>query len=172
MKTKLLVLFAAAFTLSVTAENKFVGANTCVCHGMEKLGKQLAVWKTTKHADAFNVLKSDKAAEFATAKEIKGSPSEAPECLECHTTGYGKESEKTFKMDMGVQCEACHGAASAYKPIHNKPENKEKALAAGLIVAKDDETLCKTCHTPKMHDMKEFDFKKSWDVIKHPRPKA
>jgi hypothetical protein len=118
------------------------------------------------------VLKTPKAAEFAKAKEIKGSPAEAKECLECHSTGFGKEAEKTFKIDQGVQCEACHGAASAYKPIHNKPENHEKAVAAGLTLAKGDEKLCKTCHVAKMHAIKAFDYKKMWDVIKHPKPKA
>lgn len=170
MKKYFLLLTAVIFTLPLIAQNKFVGVNSCACHKLPKQGNQFAVWQKSKHADAFNVLKSDKAAEYAKAKGIK-SAVEAKECLECHTTGYGKPQDKSFKMEMGVQCEECHGAASAYKNIHNKPENKEKAVAAGLV-AKPNEKLCKTCHTSKMHDVKEFDYKKMWEEIKHPMPKG
>ncbi len=170
MKKYLLVLMAVLFALPLLAQNKFVGTNTCACHNLPKQGKQVDVWKKTKHAEAFKVLSTDKAAEYAKAKGI-AKAAEAKECLECHTTGYGEPAEKSFKMDMGVQCEACHGAASGYKAIHNKPENKEKAVAAGMILD-GGEKLCKSCHNSKMHEVKEFDFKKMWEEIKHPMPKG
>ncbi len=171
MKRYSLLFALIIFTLPLAAQNKFVGVNTCACHNLPKQGKQVDVWKKSKHAEAFTVLKSDKAKEYATAKAVTGSAAEAKECLECHSTGYGQTAEKTFKIEMGVQCEACHGAASGYKAIHNKPENKEKAVAAGLV-ANGGEKLCVTCHTSKMHPVKEFDFKKMWDEIKHPAPKG
>ncbi len=171
MKRIGLLLIMLIFALPLLAQNKFVGVNTCACHNLPKQGKQVEVWKKSKHAEAFELLKSDKAKEFADAKKIAGAPSEAKECLECHTTGYGQPQEKSFKAEMGVQCEACHGAASGYKAIHNKPENKEKAVAAGLIL-NGGEKLCASCHNPKMHPMKEFDFKKAWEEIKHPAPKG
>ncbi len=170
MKKAFLISLVLLFSAVSFAQNKFVGVNSCVCHNLPKQGKQLEVWKNSKHAQAFEVLKSDKAAEFAKAKGVK-TAAEAKECLECHTTGYGEPQEKSFKMEMGVQCEACHGAASAFKPIHNKPENKEKAIAAGLVL-NGSEKLCKTCHQPKMHPIKDFDYKKFWDEIKHPMPKG
>jgi hypothetical protein len=171
MKKTLLLFLTIIFIIPAMAQNKFVGVNTCACHNLPKQGKQVDVWKKSKHAEAFNTLKSAKAAEFAKAKNIAGAPSEAKECLQCHTTGYGEAADKSFKMEMGVQCEACHGAASGYKAIHNKPENKDKAVAAGLVL-NGGEKLCVTCHTPKMHPMKDFDFKKSWEEIKHPMPKG
>lgn len=170
MKKYFLLLAIIVFSIPLLAQNKFVGTNACACHNLPKQGKQVDVWKKSKHAEAFNTLSTAKAAEYAKTKGI-AKPTEAKECLECHTTGYGQPAEKTFKMEMGVQCEACHGAASGYKAIHNKPENKEKAVAAGLIL-NGGEKLCKTCHTPKMHEMKDFDFKKSWEEIKHPVPKG
>lgn len=171
MKKALLVIIAIVFTFPAIAQNKFVGTNTCACHNLPKQGKQVDVWKKSKHAEAFNTLKTAKAAEYAKAKNIAGAPHEAKECLQCHTTGFGEAAEKSFKAEMGVQCEACHGAASGYKAIHNKPENKEKAVAAGMI-SNGGEKLCITCHTPKMHPMKDFDFKKSFEEIKHPAPKG
>lgn len=170
MKKHAFLFLVMIFALPLFAQNKFVGTGTCACHNLPKQGKQVEVWKKSKHAGSFDVLKTEKAAEFAKAKGI-AKASEAKECLECHTTGYGEPAEKSFKMEMGVQCEACHGAASGYKAIHNKPENKEKAIAAGLIID-GGEKLCKTCHAPKMHDMKEFDFKKRMEEIKHPMPKG
>jgi len=171
MKKAILVLVAVVFCLPAFAQNKFVGTGTCACHNIPKHGKQVDVWKKSKHAEAFTTLKSDKAAEIVKAKGIKVAATEAKECLECHSTGAGEAVEKSFKVEMGVQCEACHGAASGYKAIHNKPENKEKAIAAGLL--KGDEKTCKPCHgANKMHDAKEFNFKKSWEEIKHPTPKG
>lgn len=171
MKKCTLLFLVLVFSLPLLAQNKFVGVNTCACHNLPKQGKQVDVWKKSKHAEAFTVLKTDKAKEYAAAKSIAGSPSEAKECLECHTTGYGEPAEKSFKPEMGVQCEACHGAGSGYKAIHNKPENKEKAVAAGLVL-NAGEKLCVTCHTSKMHPVKDFDFKKMMEEIKHPMPKG
>ncbi len=170
MKKYFLSALITLLAFPVVAQNKFVGVNSCVCHKLPKQGNQFAVWQKSKHADAFTVLSSAKAAEYAKAKGI-AKASEAKECLECHTTGYGKPADKTFKMEMGVQCEECHGAASAYKAIHNKPENKDKAIAAGLV-AKPDEKVCKGCHVSKMHDVKAFDFKTMFEQIKHPMPKG
>ncbi|MFA6455938.1 MAG: cytochrome c family protein [Bacteroidota bacterium] len=171
MKRFVVLVLAVMFAIPLLAQNKFVGVSTCACHNLPKQGKQVEIWKKSKHAEAFEVLKSDKAKEFAAAKKVAGDPTAAKECLECHSTGYGEPADKSFKMEMGVQCEACHGAASAFKPIHNKPENKEKAVAAGLVL-NGGEKLCVTCHTPKMHPMKDFDFKKALDEIKHPMPKG
>lgn len=166
----LFILFSLVFTCTLTAENKFVGANTCVCHSMDKLGKQMDIWKKSGHAKAFDVLKSDKANEIAKKKGLAKPAAESPECLKCHVTGYGKATEASFKPEMGVQCESCHGAASAFKGIHNKPENKAKAIAAGLVVSPDEKT-CKQCHNSESPTAKEFNFKERVAAIAHPLKK-
>lgn len=170
MNKLLYLLFAVVIALPLAAQNKYVGVKGCACHNMPKQGKQVDVWKKSEHAKAFEALKSDKAAEIAKKNGIAAA-AEAKQCLECHTTGAGEAAEKTFAAADGVQCEACHGPASGYKALHNKPENKEKAVAAGLLKA--DEKTCKQCHgANKMHDAKPFDFKKAWEEIKHPVPKG
>ncbi|HQH73102.1 MAG TPA: multiheme c-type cytochrome, partial [bacterium] len=83
----LLIALAALLVLplkgTVGEENKdadkiaFVGASKCkMCHNLKKFGMFYDDWMQEKHAKAMDVLKDE---------EKKN-----PECLKCHTTGYGK----------------------------------------------------------------------------------
>lgn len=157
--------------ISLFAQNKYVGITGCACHKMDKVGNQVKIWEKTDHAKAFLTLQSDKANEIAKKKGLSKPASESPECLKCHVTGYGKDLEKTFKVEQGVQCESCHGAASAYKTLHAKPENKEKAVKAGLILGKDDEKLCTQCHNSESPTFKGFNYKEMLAKIVHPLKK-
>lgn len=151
--------------------NKYVGTKTCApCHKAEKSGNQVGVWQKSKHAEAFNVLKTPKADEIAKAKGSKKPAAESPECLDCHTvTGDAATFEKAFDAKDGVQCEMCHGAGSGYKSMATM-KDKAKAIAAGMTEYKDEaaiEAKCKTCHNAKSPTFKEFKFKESWAKIKH-----
>src|SRR5512147_334788 len=135
MRSNRLILVLAVVVLFAgvsTAQNKFVGVKKCtMCHDKMAKGNATEVWTKSSHAKAFETLKSKEADEIAKKKGLKKSAAESPECLKCHVTGGGAATnvEPTFKKEEGVTCEACHGAASGYKMIHNKPENKEKAEA-------------------------------------------
>jgi hypothetical protein len=183
MKNVLSLLVLVAFLLLMSAPgsaedkaaNKYVGVKTCsMCHKADKTGNQFGIWQKTKHADAFNALKTPKAAEVAKAKGLKTAASEAPECLACHTIVVdAKLADKTFDAKDGVQCEACHGAGSAYKNMAIMKDHA-KAVAAGLTDFKDDaakEKACKTCHNEKSPTYKEFKYVDQWAKIKHLRPK-
>ncbi|MBI5463965.1 MAG: cytochrome c family protein, partial [Ignavibacteriales bacterium] len=118
------------------AQNKYVGVKTCkMCHQTEKQGKQFDVWSKSKHAEAYKTLTTAKANEVAKAKSLTKPAAESPECLECHVVASAN-ADKTFDMKDGVQCEACHGAGSAYKTMAAM-KDKAKALAAGLVDTKD-----------------------------------
>ena len=161
-----LVLFVMAGLAG--AENKFVGAAKCkACHSVEKMGGlAYKVWEKTPHAKAFEALKSKEADEIAKKKGLKTAAAESPECLKCHVSGGGTAAE--VKKEEGVTCEACHGAASAFMPIHNKPENKEKAVAAGLMLPKKEESkLCEKCHNAESPTFKGFKMAESWAKIEH-----
>ena len=152
---------------SSQAQNKFVGAKTCKpCHSNDKMGgTAYKVWEKSPHADAFKTLQSDEANKIAKDKGLKTAAAESPECLKCHTVGEGKETKLNAE---GVGCEACHGAASGYKTIHLKPENKEKAIAAGLnLPSKDDPKLCETCHNAESPTAKKFVMAEYWAKIAH-----
>lgn len=102
------------------AKATYIGHNACdVCH--TDIHKS---WSKKAHPGAFALL--------VARKQDKN-----PECLKCHTTGYGKggfvDAEKTPDLK-GVTCEACHGPGSE----HNG--DKEK------IVRVPPATVCTDCH--------------------------
>jgi len=95
---------------------EYVGTNKCrMCHM-----KEHKTWKVTKHAKSFEVLKGDEASN--------------PDCLKCHTTGYGQPggfvSVETTPGLKGTGCEGCHGPGSEHiKAAKSSPkfpgENKK-----------------------------------------------
>ncbi len=97
------------------AGTKYIGVNKCkACHI-----KQYNSWKRTKMAVSFENLKPGVKAEekLKVGLNPKMDFTKDPECLACHTTGYGKPGgfisiEETPEM-ANVQCEACHGAEAA-----------------------------------------------------------
>jgi cytochrome c5 len=85
--------------------------------------------------------------------------------------GTATNVEASFKKEDGVTCEACHGAASGFKMIHNKPENLEKAKAAGLVLGdKTDAKFCEKCHNAESPTFKGFKMEEMWAKIAHGLP--
>ena len=130
-------MFLIGFAISLTtgfAQDKqpaatYMGIKTCkMCHNKKATGKQYTVWLGTSHAKALEALRSDKAKEIATQRGVKGAPDLAPECIQCHVTGWGNKSGYQLKVDPdnrravsknkaleNVGCEVCHGPGSKYK---------------------------------------------------------
>ncbi len=81
----------------------YVGANRCAaCHPVE-----FREWLTTSHAQGFAAL-------------VERGAERNPECLPCHTTGYGRsggfQGHRSTPHMEGVQCESCHGPGSGHPP--------------------------------------------------------
>jgi len=167
------LVFALVLAFTGIAQNKFVGVKTCgMCHKMKDKGEVFQVWEKSKHAHAFEVLKSKEADELAKKKGSAKPAAESPECLKCHVTGGGTAAnvDATFKKEEGVTCEACHGAASGFKMLHAKAENKEKAVAAGLMIG-DKARVCEKCHNAESPTFKGFKMAEMWAKIEHKLPK-
>jgi nitrate/TMAO reductase-like tetraheme cytochrome c subunit len=154
-------------------EHGYVGSSTCgMCHKSEKQGSQLSIWEGSKHAQAYTALTTEKADEVAKSKGFKTKAVETPECLKCHASGYNVDAKllaAKFKIEDGVQCETCHGPGADYKS-KKIMENKEEAIANGLMVPENIEEFCITCHNAESPTYVEFNFETMWDKIKHPVP--
>ena len=107
-------------------QNGYVSATACQrCHEQEYLQ-----WSATRHAFAFETL-------------LKKERYFDPNCVSCHTTGFGYQTgfqigdeASAFK---GVQCETCHGPGKQH--VGNpKKENIRRAA---------ETSLCLTCHDTK-----------------------
>ena len=176
-----------------TQEFKYIGSNGCkACHSGSKKGAQYKIWAKGVHAKAFETLKTDKAAKIAKEKGLKVPAYEAPECIVCHTTGYGqggyevkdekfwnpadddKAGKKAVKRMKGLQavgCEACHGPGSEYKKkkvMDAVFSGTVKAESVGLWNPRED--ICKICHNEKSPSFKPLDFKERVKKIAHPYP--
>ena len=101
-------------------------------------------WKDTRHANAFLTLE-------------KAGKSSDPECIKCHTVGFGKEggfySIETTPELANVQCEECHGLDREHLDNFSKP----------LVPV--TEKVCSKCHT-KEHSP-DFDYPVYFEKIKH-----
>lgn len=166
------VLFVMALfvvTNANAADSKYVGAKKCkACHI-----KQYKAWAKTLMATSFENLKQGvKVAEKKAAGIEDKDYTHDPECLKCHTTGYGKPGgfvsiEETPKL-ANVQCEECHGPGSVFKK-QMKKNRKAKAYkvadlkAIGLIVPSEDEVGCMRCHGGDSPFTEKVDAKYKWD---------
>jgi hypothetical protein len=164
-------------------EFEYVGVKKCrTCHKKELIGNQVAAWKKTGHAKAFETLASEEALEYAREAGIQGSPQEADECLECHVTAHGVEKSRIkFALHArdGVQCESCHGPGSGYRK-KKIMSDRELAVAKGLIEV--SEADCVTCHNdkspawdPKRYTLPGgghagFDYEQAVEKIEHSIP--
>ncbi len=152
---------------TVAAENKYIGTKTCaMCHKAKDKGEAFVIWQKSAHAGAFKTLQTDAAKKVAKDKGLTVAPDQAPECLKCHVTGGAAADVKE-----GVTCEACHGAASGYKTLHTKAENKAKAVDAGLITGDAAMKTCVTCHNSESPTFKGFKPAEMWAKIVHKTPK-
>ena len=113
---------------------------TCLtCHS-----KEHNVWSKTGHGRAYEALQ-------------KVNKSFDPECLTCHTVGFGKPGGFISEIDTpelkNVQCEMCHGARLAHS------QNPQGGFA------QEAKTACGKCHVKK-HSPK-FNFSRYWPRIRH-----
>jgi peroxiredoxin len=118
----------------------FAGAEACmICHEQPH-----STWSLTQHAFAFDTL-------------VEHGVDRDPECLPCHTVGWGEKGG--YQLDApapvthleGVQCENCHGRGGPHQ---------SKDFAAGGY-----EKVCLGCHTEK-HSL-NFVFAERLPLVSH-----
>ncbi|MEA2238420.1 MAG: hypothetical protein QOC81_3144 [Thermoanaerobaculia bacterium] len=160
---------AAATAPSVP--NHYDGVASCAnsgCHGSTQplnttriLQNEYYTWLSSdRHAQAYNVLFSDRSARVARNMRLKGKAYQEAVCLDCHTTNLPARvvSGKVDAED-GVQCEACHGPASGWRAEHTMAGwTHEQSVARGMIDLRNlpnRASGCLSCHMG--NDKKEVD---------------
>jgi len=155
--------------------NSFVGVDACgMCHKTDKQGKQLDIWKNSKHSQAFKTLQTEKADTIAAELGHKTPAAQTEACLKCHASGFDVDKAllgEKFKIEDGVQCETCHGAGSNYKSL-KVMKNRQDAIANGLVVHEKNDVFCTSCHNAESPTHVDFKFDEMWEKIKHPTPKT
>ncbi len=141
-----------------------------MCHKSDSKGNQYKAWKNMRHSKAFEILKTDEAKKTAEGVGVTVDPSEAPECLKCHTTAFGVEEALLgtgFNKEDGVQCETCHGAGGDYYQVKVM---KDPALSKANGLITPSEEVCLKCHNEDSPNYIPFNFEESYKKIYHPRP--
>ncbi len=195
MKTILCLLLLASLSICFAQDvsPEYVGNKKCkMCHNKVEKGEQFNKWLQTGHAQAIETLKSPEAQVIAKERGLTTTADKAPECVVCHTTGFGsggyeikdeafwsqvtdkgKPTKEVKRMSdlQSVGCESCHGAGSMYKS-----KKVKLAITAGEAAAADyglltvDENTCTACHNEDSPTYKPFDFKERLAKIAHPYP--
>ncbi len=144
----------------------YLGAAKCkMCHM-----KQYKAWAETKHAHAFEALKT------ATPEQLKKmndllkltvkTPASDSSCVKCHVTGFGvktgypsADSTKNAIL-AAVSCEDCHGAGGNHMAV----PMSDKANRAATMLKPTAET-CAGCHTKAITP--DFKFEEKSKLV-HP----
>jgi len=190
---RILALVVVLTSIIIAQDFDFVGNTKCkMCHKKVEAGEQYAKWEASLHAKSFETLKSESSAKIAADMGISVNAWEAPECLKCHTTGFGvggyevkdedfwnpepedKTGVKAVKRMNGLQavgCEACHGPGSKYKS-----KKTMQAIFAGELdgttvgLIKISEKTCTGCHNEESPTYKPFNYEERNAEIAHPIP--
>jgi hypothetical protein len=160
-------LFIAATIVAIqaapsSATPMVMGPGSCSssnCHGTIKplnssnvLQNEYITWsKHDRHSKAFLNLQNSDSKKIAQNLGI-GDPTKDPLCLKCHATYPNEDMPKSerFRLEDGVSCEACHGAAEGYLKSHavtgtSHAENVAHGLT-DLSNIDTRSTLCLSCH--------------------------
>jgi hypothetical protein len=162
---------AAAPATPPSVPGHFDGVASCAnsgCHGSTQplnaariLQNEYYTWLSSdRHAQAYNVLFSERSARVARNMRLKGKAYQETVCLDCHSTNVPARTV-SGKVDIedGVQCEACHGPASGWRAEHTMAGwTHEQSVARGMIDLRSVPTRasgCLSCHLG--NDKKEVD---------------
>jgi cytochrome c554/c'-like protein len=156
-------LAALAFGCGSEAQTnyKHLGVTSCsssVCHGAvtpsntyDVLLNEYVTWShQDAHSKAFTSLRSLKSRQIA-AKLGMGDPTQAKECLDCHTDNVPPQQRgEKFSLTDGIGCEACHGGSESWLATHtSKRTSYRENVAHGMYPTADlrqRAQLCLSCH--------------------------
>ena len=136
---------------SASTADEYVGEQSCIsCHKNAH-----SVYMASQHAHAYATL-------------VKKNSQYDPECLSCHTVGYGLysgfvDAQRTERLE-NVQCESCHGRGKDHIQAM-----QAKAGGGNLVVASTlrpvTPATCIKCHDKE--NSENFHYATFWPKIAH-----
>ncbi len=128
---------------------EYIGSASCAgCHV-----EAFQVWEKSKHAHAWTTLE-----EAEATGRYEWPVTHYPDCVACHTVGYGEvsgfTSPEATPLLRGVGCEQCHGAGSAHAA------NPQEAKLGDVAPER-----CQTCHDYEQSP--DWDYAPRWKTIEH-----
>jgi len=134
-------LKSSKLPLAPPGDASYVGPGQCrKCHA-----EQYESWQKSKHFRSYGIL-------------VKRGKHTAPECLRCHTTGFGEASgfvdTQTTPLMAAVTCEACHGPGSPH--VEAQEHNQRDEPKYGNVNCADCQhaRICILCHREPLFDGK------------------
>ena len=181
------VFFASLLVMpAVFAQDAdYVSNSKCkICHNKKGEGEIWNVWSTMSHAKAHETLKGDAAKAIAEKLGLEKPADESPQCLRCHVTAHDAKKDppipEKLKAENGVQCESCHGPASAHVKDGQAFKMKtDKSVDMSAHIVRPTGKTCLACHNdesptwnPEKYALEDgakvgFDFEQAWKKIKH-----
>lgn len=117
------------------------------------------------HADAHRIAQGTAHVRAYDTLQKKGSEYD-PECLRCHTVGYGAKDGfinlQATPALAGVQCESCHGRGAEHiKAVQAGKQGREATDTLRAVTPNS----CVRCHDPE--NSANFVYATFWERIKH-----
>jgi hypothetical protein len=159
-----LSVFSSAYSAALPPDNghKNLGNVTCsnsFCHDAKVPWKTSAVPQnefTTfnskdAHGKAYKSLLGERSQAIAKRLGLKNPAHEEKLCLDCHANNVAVELRgRSFKIEEGVSCEACHGGSDRWLETHvSGAGDHADNVAAGLFQTENPVNraeLCMSCH--------------------------
>lgn len=148
----------------------FVGVSVCTeCHALDRWGPPQSIESSKAsactapyvpaHADAYQRLYQTEARSIARISGVAESPTESLICLDCHATGADDGPrwwKPSFRIDDGVQCEACHGPGSGHveatraaSSLAEDPSTLPALPPRSLLILPGARERCDPCHVER-----------------------
>ena len=136
-----------------------VNCTNSLCHGAIKTWKQSNVlqneyitWsRLDRHARSYRTLFSESSKRIINKLDLPTNAHETKLCLDCHTHNPAPVTRgERIQVSDGIQCEACHGAASNWVESDVQPGvTHQQNVSTGLTDLSDPvvrSKLCLSCH--------------------------
>lgn len=156
----------------------YVGRAVCLeCHSQGHTAVPCTLRPIPEHGASYAALSKPQALDIAALSGVPAPPERSRICLDCHSTAADEGprwTADTFKVEDGVQCEACHGAGSFHVDEHrpndrqagypqragNNGATSRRAALNQRVIRRGDRLQCATCHVerPSHREVLEYGF--------------